>query len=217
MKANAKRPRMFKELLSILQHHTQDRFRDRDHLYGRNSFRSYNSCDRMGFQHCLPWSLFKWWHHVHRCNRNTVINVLQYKQQSTWKRPPSCCREGYFVNKVHLAGKGKGTLIWELQSSEPSLKSAQQFHFVNTPPVSPALITFWLSHFIQVRIVRSAIAPAFLSYLSYLYPVVTVNQSQFTSSATGFLCFKNTVDLNSTISIQTQLWVNVQQGLVEFH
>lgn len=67
---------------------------------------------------------------------------------------PSCCQAGYFVNQVHLAGQGKGTLNWALQSSQLSLKLAEQCHFVNTPPASPALLTFWLSHFIQVRIFR---------------------------------------------------------------
>lgn len=93
--------------------------------------------------------------------------------------------------------------------SEPSLKLTQQLHFVNSPPASRALLIFWLSHLIQVHFFRSAVAQAFLSYLSYLYPVVTANQSQFTSSVTGFLCFKDTVDLNSTISVQTLLWVNM--------
>lgn len=53
MKANIKKIRMFKKLLNILQDNTQDRFRDCDHLYERNSLRSYNSCDRVGLQHCL--------------------------------------------------------------------------------------------------------------------------------------------------------------------
>ena len=82
MKANAKKSGCLKSFSTFCRI-TPERFRDCDHLYQRNSFRSYKSCDRMGSQHCLPWRLFKWWHHVHHCNRNTVINVLQYKQQPT--------------------------------------------------------------------------------------------------------------------------------------
>lgn len=164
----------------------------------------------MGVQHCLPCSLFKWWHHVHHCNRNTVINVLQYKQQSTWEtatrlllrrsfceqRPP--CQKG-----LRARWSGSYSSFWAKPEVNRTISFCQHL------PASLALLTFWLSHFIQVHIFRSAVAQAFLSYLSYLYPIVTANQSQFIRSATGFFCFKNTVDLNSTISIQTLLWVNM--------
>ena len=168
MKANAKKSGCLKSVSTFCRIAPKIGL-EIDHLYKRNSFRSYNSCDRMGVQHCLPWSLFKWWHHVHHCNRNTVINVLQYKQQSTWEtatqlplrrlfceqRPP--CQKGL---RAHWSGSYSS--LWAKPEVNRTISFCQHL------PTSLALLTFWLSHFIQVHIFRSAVAQAFLSYLTYI-------------------------------------------------
>lgn len=72
---------------------------------------------RMSFQYSFLWSLSKWWHHVHHCNRNTVINLLQYEQLSTWEAAAQLLLRAILLTEAILLKRAKGMLIWELQSS----------------------------------------------------------------------------------------------------
>lgn len=127
------------------------------------------------------------------------------------KQTSSCGQEGYFVNRGDLVVEGWGHIdqsgsyspLW----AKPEVNTTTSFCQLSSSFTS--LFNILAFTFNSSTFFRSAVAQAFLSYLSYLYPVVTANQSQFTSSVTGFLCFKDTVDLNSTISVQTLLWVNM--------